>query len=83
MFMTEGVTLDGWNVDAIHDHRIEGDKLMFLTRWEGCEQGPFTWEPVGNFIHRYSWKLPEYCNQHGLTLDLVKYLSDHPLPDEE
>ena len=81
-YRTEGTTQNEWNVDAILDHRIEHGKLQFLTRWEGFEQGPCTWEPVGNFIHRYSWKLPQYCKEHKLRINLTDYLRDSPSDDE-
>ena len=83
-YRTEGVAQNEWLVDEIIDHRLDEDgKLMFLNRWEDFEQGQTTCDPVGNFVNRCSWKLPLYCKQHGISLDLIDYLRDHPLPDEE
>jgi hypothetical protein len=68
-----------WNVEAILGHRWVGGKPQFLTKWEGAAPGEETWEPVGNFVHRYSYKLPLYCQKSGLSLDLVEHLSTKPL----
>ena len=55
-YRAEGVGLGEWNVEKILDHRFVDDKVEFFTQWDGFEQGPMSWEPVGNFIHRYAWK---------------------------
>ena len=68
-----------WNVGCILAHRFVRGRPEFLTKWEGAAPGEETWEPVGNFVHRYSYKLPEYCKSKGLSLDLVEYLSSSPL----
>ena len=68
-----------WNVAGILDHRWVDGSLQFLTQWEGAEPHSETWEPVGNFIHRYSFQLPAYCQQHNLCFDLAKYLTPVPL----
>ncbi len=68
-----------WNVERILAHRFVRGRPEFLTKWEGAAPGKETWEPVGNFVHRYSYKLPEYCKKKGLSLDLVEYLSSSPL----
>ena len=67
-YRPEGVATNEWNVEKILDHRMVNGKWEFLTQWEGFDQGPLTWEPVGNFIHRYSYKFPEYCKQKGLKV---------------
>lgn len=68
-----------WNVETILAHRFVRGRQEFLTQWEGAAPGEETWEPVGNFVHRYSYKLTEYCKIKGLSLDLVEYLSSSPL----
>lgn len=67
-----------WNVADILDHRWVAGKPQFLTKWEGASPGEETWEPVGNFVHRYSYQLPRYCQKKGLSLNLVEYLSCQP-----
>ena len=52
----EEVAPKEWNVEKILAHRWVRGKPQFLTRWEGFEPAEDTWEPVGNFIHRYSYK---------------------------
>ena len=81
-YRPEGVTTNEWNVAQILDHRLVAGNLEFLTQWEGFEQGPLTWEPVGNFIHRYSYKFPEYCKKKKLQVDLAHYLRDTPTPED-
>ena len=54
-------------------------KPQFLTEWEGAAPGEEMWEPVGNFVHRYSYKLPEYCRRQGIRIDLAEHLSGRPL----
>ena len=68
-----------WNVEEILDHRWTQGRPEFLTRWEGAEPEETTWEPVGNFVHRYSYKLPEYCQKKGIRLNLAEHLSAKPL----
>ena len=71
---------DEWLVDRIIGHRKEKDgSFRFLTKWQGSEET--TWEPVGHFFHRYSADLVAYCQEHGLGVDVMRYLS--PLPHEE
>ena len=69
---------DEWNVEKVVKHRISKGKLEFLTKWEGADPGSETWEPVGNFIHRYSSELVKYCQNKGLVLNLTEHLSPVP-----
>lgn len=80
---TEEATPREWNVEEIVGHRWVGGKPQFLTRWEGAAPGEETWEPVGNFVHRYSYLLPRYCKRKGINLDLVQFLSSEPLSVEK
>ena len=67
------VELDEWEVEAVLDHRVgNSGKLEFLTKWEGYEDP--TWEPIGNFVHRYNMDWVHYCQQKGLRVDVVKHL---------
>ena len=71
---------DEWIVEEILEHRLERDgSYKFLTKWQASEER--TWEPVGNFFHRYSSDLVAYCQKHGLGLDVIRYLS--PVPHAE
>ena len=45
-----------------------------MTEWEGAEDSP-TWEPPGNFVHRYSSEFVKYCHDHRVKFDLVKHLA--------
>ena len=45
--------VDEWVCKRILSHRVVGDSWEFLTEWEDAEDSP-TWEPPGNFFHRYS-----------------------------
>ena len=38
-YRTEGTTQNKWNVESILDHKVENGKILFLTQWEGFEQG--------------------------------------------
>ena len=80
-YEVEGSGPTEWNVAEILEHRWVDGALQFLTRWEGAEPHSETWEPVGNFIHRYSFKLPAYCQQHNVMVDLTQYLSPIPLAE--
>ena len=61
----EEVPLGEWNVDRILGHRWVDGKPQFLTKWEGASPGEETWEPVGNFVHRYSYELPCTARHRG------------------
>ena len=70
---------DEWETEAVIAHRVCKDgHLEFLTKWVGCEKGSETWEPVGNFFHRYGSDLIKYCKEHEIPLDVVEYLSPTP-----
>jgi hypothetical protein len=60
-------------------HRWVDGKPQFWTQWEGAAPEEKTWEAVGNFVHRYSYKLLEYCRRRGIRLDLAEHLSGVPL----
>ena len=63
---------DEWIVEKIISHRENKGKLEFLTRWKGFSPLDDSWEPVGNFIHRYSSDLVKYCQDKNIRLDLTK-----------
>ena len=65
---------DEWIVEKIVAHRKKDGKWEFLTKWEGCEDGSETWEPVKNFIHRYSDEFFRYWTEKGLPIDLREEL---------
>ena len=65
-----------WNVEKIMGHKLGKDgKWRLLTHWEGCPEEDAQWEPIGNFIHRYSAPMVKYCKEHGIVLNLLDYLS--------
>ena len=56
-------------VEKIHGHKMKMDgKLLLLTKWKGKPRS--TWEPVGNFVHRYSGIMARYVKDQGLEIDL-------------
>ena len=68
-----GIEVDEWEVEKITDHKIGTDgQLWFLTKWEGFDAP--TWEPIGNFVHRYSVDWAKYCKSNQLKVDVVKHL---------
>ncbi len=71
---------DEWVVDQIIKHRWRSDgKPEFLTVWKGFDVSAATWEPAGNFFHRYAFDIIKYCREQGIPLDVTKYLSAAPL----
>ena len=68
--------VDEWICKRILAHRVVGDSWEFLTEWEGAEDSP-TWEPPGNFVHRYSSEFVKYCRDHRVKFDLVQHLATH------
>ena len=66
--------VDEWVCKRILSHRVVGDSWEFLTEWEGAEDSP-TWEPPGNFVHRYSSEFVKYCQDQRVKFDLVKHLA--------
>jgi hypothetical protein len=65
---------DEFEVERILAHRKKDGEWKFLTKWAGYEPGEETWEPVKNFIHRYSSELIRYCNAQKIQIDLMKEL---------
>ena len=78
-YALEGVTPREWEVKNILGHRCMAGKPQFLIQWDGPAPGEETWDPVCSFVHRYSYKLPEYCRRQGIRLDLAEHLSGRPL----
>jgi hypothetical protein len=71
--------IDEWEVDKIVDHKVDKKgNLLFLTHWKGFPSSENTWEPVGNFIHRYSSDFVNYCTRNNLAIDITKFLSGEP-----
>ena len=67
--------LDEWEVDKILKHRFNRNgKLEFLVKWKGYTD--FTWEPLMNFIHRYSKDWRDYVASKNLKFDLVDYMRE-------
>ena len=64
---------DEWLVDKILEHKVERGQFKFLTQWQGSDE--HTWEPVGNFIHRYSSDFVRYCRKKGILMELVQFLT--------
>ena len=56
----------------VHKWSTNG-KLMFLTKWK--DRNRVTWEPVSNFVQRYSEEMVRYAYKHGLELNLTESLA--------
>ena len=68
-----GAEVDEWDVEAIMQHRTEPDgTTWFKTKWVGYDE--VTWEPIGNFVHRYNVSWAEYCKKHKIVADVVQHL---------
>jgi hypothetical protein len=68
--------VDEWEVERILRHRVNKfGKLEFLVKWKGYDD--ITWEPLMNFIHRYSKDWKEYVAQKNLKFDLVDYMKEN------
>ena len=67
--------VDEWEVKEILTHKGAGQNLRFLTQWEGADEGDETWEPVGNFVHRYSSEFVKYCKENKLRINLLDFLA--------
>ena len=66
---------DEWEVEKILSHRKgKNGKWEFLTKWVCFEQGEETWEPVGNFIHRFSEEFLRYCGRKRFNVTLMEEL---------
>eukprot|EP00667_Euglena_gracilis_P000113 EG_transcript_113 len=67
--------LTKWEVEKILRHRKGKDgKWEFLTKWVGYEDGEETWEPAGNFIHRFSGEFVKYCREKKVKMDIMSEL---------
>ena len=67
---------DEWLVEGIDRHRPGGDgKPEFLVRWQGWDPTDRKWEPTSSFFPGYNEVLIEYCQKHGITLDLTHALA--------
>ena len=65
-------------VEKIVKHRVQPDgTVQFLTKWVGEDLA--TWEPVGNFIHRYSSEFVKYARDQRLDLNILVSLSVNQL----
>lgn len=62
---------DEWEVEKILAHHRKEESWQFLTRWVGYEEGEETWEPNGNFFHRFSHELVRYCAHKTLKVNLT------------
>ena len=61
-------------VEEIRGHKWStNDKLMFLTKWK--DRNRVTWEPVSNFVQRYSEEMVGYAYENGLELNLTESLA--------
>jgi hypothetical protein len=70
---------DEYEVDKILRHRRdEKGNYEFLTKWKGFDVTDSTWEPIGNFFHRYSSDFVKYVVQHKLSINVPSYLLSHP-----
>ena len=61
-------------VEDSRDHKWSTNgKLLFLTKWK--DRNRVTWEPVSNFVRRYSEEMLRYMYEHGLELNLMESLA--------
>ena len=61
-------------VEEIRDHKWStNNKLMFLTKWK--DRSRVTWEPVSNFVQRYSEEMVRYAYENGLELNMTESLA--------
>ena len=58
-----GASADEWLVERILSHKIENNKIKFLTSWEGHTLDEATWEEARNFIPRYNSEFVAYCHK--------------------
>jgi Chromo (CHRromatin Organisation MOdifier) domain len=64
---------DEWVVEKIMGHRKDKrGRYEFLTKWVDYDET--TWEPLMNFIHRYSLDWRNYVADKKLKFDLVDYM---------
>ena len=65
-------------VEKILKHKTQDGVLQFYTKWKDYPEEEASWEPIGNFIHRYSSDFVEYAREHGLIdLPLLRHLTAH------
>ena len=62
-------------VEEIRGHKWStNNKLMFMTKWK--DRNRVTWEPVSNFVQRYSEEMlggdDGYAYEQGLELNLTE-----------
>ena len=61
-------------VEDIRGHKWStNNKLMFLTKWKDWNR--ITWEPLSNFVQRYSEEMVRYAYERGLELNLTESLA--------
>ena len=76
-------TQQEWIVDKILKHKKKGTQVLFSTVWKGYTEEEATWEPLGNFIHRYSSDLVMYAREHNLMdLSVLRHLSAEAEDDQ-
>ena len=75
------VEVDASEVEKLENHKVgEDGQLWSLTKWAGFEAP--TWEPITNFIHRYSLDWAQYCKAQKLKVDIVKHLLSGERPQQ-
>ena len=61
-------------VEEIRDQKWStSNKFMFLTKWK--DRNRVSWEPVGNFVQRYSEEMVWYAYEKGLEFNLTESLA--------
>lgn len=63
---------DEWEVEKVLGHRERGGKLEFRVKWKDSDE--LTWEPLMNFIHRYSGDWRDYVKAKNLKFNIVDYM---------
>ena len=53
-------------------------KMEFLVLWKDWDPSDKKWEPCSSFFPGYNEVLVEYCQKHGITLDLAQALAAPP-----
>lgn len=52
-----------YNVEAIHDKKIEKGKILYFIKWEGFSKTDNTWEPIEN-LKSVKWMIDQYEETH-------------------